>query len=253
MSMERARPTLRCLLDDLSLPLPSVEEPLDEIDHPLLAKTSEQFADPDTPHERIRAIDDQVLFKVKVQRWRGAVWVDAPLPWLVAAGWREVGSPEDFYVALAAAGQAARARHNTNHRPALTTDTYTGHLLPNRDDHVRYRLEAGIRLVRRLERLIPGLVRGSLRDGREHAADVDTFTVGVQVRADHGHETYVAIRITGSVPANLTQIILEIVPGCETDGWYPEAVLPGRYLAANEQAWSNIMDTEAAAKLLDVE
>ncbi|WP_241200050.1 hypothetical protein OG322_19480 [Streptomyces sp. NBC_01260] len=46
---------------------------LDEIEHPILAKTAEQFAADDAKHERIRAVDDQVLFKVKVQRWRGAV------------------------------------------------------------------------------------------------------------------------------------------------------------------------------------
>ncbi|MFG2598458.1 hypothetical protein [Streptomyces sp. NPDC048462] len=60
-------------------------DPLDEIEHPILEKTAEQFATDDAKHERIRAVDDQVLFKVKVQRWRGAVWVDADLPWQPAA------------------------------------------------------------------------------------------------------------------------------------------------------------------------
>jgi hypothetical protein len=39
----------------------------------VLAKAAERFANEESPHERIAAIDDQVLFKVKVQRWRGAV------------------------------------------------------------------------------------------------------------------------------------------------------------------------------------
>jgi hypothetical protein len=46
-------------------------------------------------------------------------------------------------------------------------------------------------------------------------------------------------------------VILDLVPGCDPDGWYPEASLPERLLGRNEQAWSNIMDTAAAAKLLD--
>ncbi|MFE1925094.1 hypothetical protein ACFW91_21280 [Streptomyces asoensis] len=75
-----ARPTLRCLREDLCLAVPPVTVPLDEIDHPVLAKASEQFADEDGKHERMRSVDDQVLFKVKVQRWRGAVWLDADLP-----------------------------------------------------------------------------------------------------------------------------------------------------------------------------
>lgn len=44
--MDRARPTVRCLKHDLHLAMPPVDIPLDEIDHPLLAKTNEQFADP---------------------------------------------------------------------------------------------------------------------------------------------------------------------------------------------------------------
>ncbi len=253
--MPPARPTLRCLTEDLKLSVPSAEKPLDEISHPLLNKAKEQFADPDTPHERIAAIDDAVLFKVKVRRWRGAVWTETEqvLPWVVAAGQREAGSSDDFYAALATAGQTARARYNAVHQPALNTQTHTAYLLPSNDDRLRHRLEAGVRFVRHLEQLIPNLVRDCLRDGHEHRAELDTFTLGIQVRAEHGHETYVAIRITGSVPGNLTKVILDIVPGCDHAGWYPETTLPDRHLAPNEQAWSNIMDTEAAAKLLDID
>jgi hypothetical protein len=181
------------------------------------------------------------------------VWAEPALGWLVAAGLRESGSAEDFYAVLASDGKKARARYNTAHKPALSTDTFTTQLLPDADDRLRYRLESAVRFVRRLEAFIPDLVRQSLRDGREHAADLGTFSVGVQVRADHGHETYVAIRISGSVPGDLTKVILDIVPGCDHTGWYPEAALPDRELRANEQAWSNIMDTTVAAKLLDID
>ena len=247
------RPTLRCLRDDLSMSIPPLDQMLDEVEHPLLGKARDRFADTNTPHERIAAVDDQVLFKVKVQRWRGAVWIEPALGWLVAAGWRESGSAEDFYAALASDGKSARARYNTEHKPTLTTDTLTTHLLPDADDRLRYRLESAVRFVRRLEALIPDLVRQSLGDGREHTADLGTFGVGVQIRADDGHETYVAIRITGSVPDDLTKVVLDIVPGCDHTGWYPEGALPDRELRGNEQAWSNIMDTAAAAKLLDTD
>nr|WP_243876220.1 hypothetical protein [Streptomyces sp. 846.5] len=52
-----ARPTLRCLAEDLELALPAVTLPLDELAHPLLGKTAEQFAEAETKHERIRSID----------------------------------------------------------------------------------------------------------------------------------------------------------------------------------------------------
>jgi hypothetical protein len=249
--MKPARPTLRCLRDDLELALPPLTSPLEEIEHPLLVKASERFAHESTAHERIRAIDGEVLFKVKVQRWRGAVWVEIDLPWLVAGGRREVGSPDDFYTALANDARSARATYNARHRPPIANETFVGHLLPSDDDRLRYQLEAGVRLVRHLERVIPDLVRDSLRDGHEHSVDLGTFGLGVQVRADHGHETYVAIRIVGRVRDDLTMVILDIVPGCDPAGWYPEAALPERQLRANEQAWSNLMDTQAAAKLLE--
>jgi hypothetical protein len=175
-----------------------------------LSKAREQFADPGTARERIACIDDQILFKVKIQRWRGAVWPEPARSWLVAAGHRESGSAEDFYAALAASGRAARARYNAEHKPPLNTDTYTAHLLPDGDDRMRCRLEAAARFVRHLEAVIPDLVLRSL-----------------------------------------TKVILDIVPGCDPSGWYPEAALPDRRLRTAEQAWSNIMDPAAVAKLLD--
>jgi len=39
--------------------------------------------------------------------------------------------------------------------------------------------------------------------------------------------------------------------GCEADGWYPEYALPERDLLPAEQAWSNLMDPRAAARVLD--
>jgi hypothetical protein len=152
----RARPTMRCLCEDLVLPVPRVDTPLDEITHPLLTKASERFADDQTPRERISAIDDQVLFKVKIQRWRGAVWVDADLPWLVAAGQREEGSPDDFYAALAARGHSARAHYNAEHSPPLRSTTDSGYLLPGHEDDLRWQAEAAARTERRTPKLARG-------------------------------------------------------------------------------------------------
>lgn len=256
--MARVRPTLRCLRDDLDMPIPSARMPLDAVEHPLLTKADEQFARSDTSHERIRAIDDVVLFKVKVGRWRGAVHLDtaedAEVPaWLVAAGTREDGSPDDFYAALYTQAKAARQRHNAEHDRPVGTDTYSAHLLPGGDDHVRYLLEAATRFALRLDVAVRNLVRGSLRDGHEHAIDMAGFRLGVIVRADADHETYAAIRITGSVPPNLTAMILERVPGCDPKAWFPEYALPERDILPAEQVWSNLMDPKAGACLLDEE
>jgi hypothetical protein len=247
----RARPTLRCLREDLALAVPRADAPLEDLSHPLLARATERFADDQTPHERIAAIDDEVLFKVKAQRWRGAVWVDAGIPWLVAAGQREEGSPDDFYASLAARGTAARARYNAGHSPPLTSTTYTAGLLPGRDDDLRWRAETAARTERRLRAVVHDLVRQSLLDGHEHAAMLDGAALGIQVLADQGHETYVAIRIIGSVPRQLVATILSLIPGCELDAWMSDYAMPERAVAPEEQIWSNIMDPVAAAKFLD--
>ena len=53
-AMKQARPTLRALTVDMHLPVPEVDIPLDALEHPLLAKASEQFVDGGGRHERIR-------------------------------------------------------------------------------------------------------------------------------------------------------------------------------------------------------
>ncbi len=136
--------TLRCLREDLALAVPRADTSLEEISHPLLAKATERFADDQTPHEGIAAIDDEVLFKVKAQRRRGAIWVDAGIPWLVAAGLREEGSPDDFYASLAARGKAAR-RATTPSTPRRWLARPTPPTCcPGRDDDLRWRRDGGV-------------------------------------------------------------------------------------------------------------
>lgn len=170
---------------------------------------------------------------------------------MVAAGSREDGSPDDFYARPAKDARAACARYNAVHSAGLNTDTFVDHLLPEPDDYRRYELESLTRLVRRIEVMVRGLTLKSIQDGVEHAASFDGFVVGVLVRAAEGHETYVAVRILGPVPTQLTAVVLRQVPGCAVDGWYPEFELPHRGLRSNEQAWSNLMDPTLAGTLLD--
>jgi len=254
LRMEKARPTLRCLRHDLAQEIPPARIPLDEIDHPLLVKATERFADDQVSHERIAAVDDEVLLKVKVQRWRGAAWVeDSNLPWLVAAGHRQEGSPDDFYAALAARGRTARRRYNAEHPSAHDHKTYTEDLLPRREDRLRWGIEAAARARRKLKASVHTLVRQSLLDGHEHAAIFDGAVVGIHIVADEGHETYVAIRIIGSVPQDLVGAILVLIPGCDHGGWMYDYAMPERFAASDEQVWSNIMDPAVAAKFLSQE
>lgn len=106
------RPTIRCLREELRFALPPAHQPLDTVDHLLVAKANAAFATPTSRGERIAALDDRVLLKVKVQRWRGAVWRPLPEQWLCAAGWREEGSADDFYSDLATRCRAWRKEYN---------------------------------------------------------------------------------------------------------------------------------------------
>lgn len=133
MIISRVRPTIRCLVEDLTVDKPPpVDDALGEIDHVVLRKANAQFAIAEARGERIAAVDDTVLFKVKIPRWRAAVWRPFPEQWLVAAGRREAGSPEDFYVELAERGRRWRAERNRTAATALTTDTRRVHAAANR-------------------------------------------------------------------------------------------------------------------------
>jgi hypothetical protein len=248
--MPPVRPTLRCLRVDLQLEVPPLTYPLEELDHPLVAKANEQFASATARHERIAAIDDQVFLKVKVQRWRGAVWQEPDLGWLVAGGWRESGSSDDFYASLAARAETAKSIYNRSN-PALRTRTHSTSFLPGKDDRERYQAEADGRFDRRLVYTVESLVRRSLLDGQEHAANLGELSLGIQVRAADDNLTYVAVRIMGSVPPDVVATILDVVPGCDRDDWGMEQAMPDRRLRHDEFAYSNIMDPYAAAKLLD--
>jgi hypothetical protein len=77
--------------------------------------------------------------------------------------------------------------------------------------------------------------------------------VGVHVLTERGHETYVAIRIIGSVRSQLTATILSMIPGCDSAAWMSDYAMPERPMASQEQIWSNLMDPVEAAKFLDEE
>ncbi len=129
----RARPTLRCLREDLGQAVPPADTPLDEVPHPLLAKASERFADDGTP-------------------------------------------PRAHRVRLCAT--------------------------------------------------VCSLLRESLLDGREHAAMLDGSALGIQVLADQGHLTYVAVRIIGSVPRRLVATILSLIPAASSTHGCPTTPCP---------------------------
>ncbi len=46
-------------------------------------------------------------------------------------------------------------------------------------------------------------------------------------------------------------VVLALIPGCDSDGWYPESATSRRAASASEYIWSNLMDPRTAAALLE--
>ena len=123
-----ARPTLLCLLSLLDGFETAVEKrqakagniedmpPLGCLNHPLTRHCVDQFGhtDAEIKHETISSAKGVLLYKAKSARWRGAVHIDPSTqqPWIVDAGLRRDGDPDDFYAAFAA----------KDHRSLLPTD-----------------------------------------------------------------------------------------------------------------------------------
>jgi len=85
---EGVRPTIRCIIEDLKVALPTVDCRLEGLDHPLVEKAQQApaFATAGTA-PRIASVTDRAWIKVKVSDWRGAVTEVLP------ASGRPVGDP----------------------------------------------------------------------------------------------------------------------------------------------------------------
>jgi hypothetical protein len=173
--MERARPTLRCLRADLKLPLPPVDQPLDEIDHPL--------AEPVETAASCRLPAILQLCPPLRPHW-------GPFGPYTSA--RSTGTSPWTHHLSSYVGGGGRSGRSTGVRGSVLA----GLGRPPRRRR-RHRL---LFRPRQLAKVVHELCLQSLLTGREHAASVGGAVIGIQIRADHGHETYVAVRVVGSVP-----------------------------------------------------
>lgn len=114
--MNRARPTIRCLMDELATSVESPEQraalssrkiadlgpaSLYCIEHPLLAKASDLLCGRNRNElleHQISSVTDNVWYRVKLGQFRGAAWIgDDGEVWLCAVGLRKAGDRDDFY------------------------------------------------------------------------------------------------------------------------------------------------------------
>lgn len=155
----RARPTIRCLTEDLSLELPGLDVDLGEIDHPWLDELRRTAPTSPTGQKRVLAIAHPLIYRLRVSSSRGATWVDEEhgIVWLCAARRREEGSDDDAF--------------------AWFADLHTrGALLPSRDDRLRDLAEVTIRLYRGLTAELLHLADDALsQQGTELTAELGGY------------------------------------------------------------------------------
>jgi hypothetical protein len=155
----RARPTLRCLTEDLCLDMPGLGVDLGDVDHPWLAELRRVAQRSPQGQKRILSIAEPLVYRLRVSSVRGATWVDEEhdVVWLCAVHRREQGSDDDAYAWFASLHA-------------------NGQLLPSEDDRLRDRAEAVIRLQRGLTAEMLHLVDDALvHKGTELAANLGNY------------------------------------------------------------------------------
>lgn len=139
------RVTQRCLREDLSddwddtydhrmvqLGQAGVDKAVHLLQHKLIRKAVDDFpmsGDVLKERESISGLTDPHFWKVKTDRWRGAVYVerDSGQAWLVAAGLRRAGEKADFYAKFMSDVQRRGAEY-------FLPDQYDRDLLANERD-----------------------------------------------------------------------------------------------------------------------
>jgi len=186
----RARPTIRCLVDDLDIELPELDVDLGDVDHPFLDELRRVAPESPTGQKRVLSIDHPLVYRIRVSAERGATWVDdrevegekRVIVWLCAAHRREADSDDDAYVYFA----------------ELST---SGSLLPDDDDLLRDKAEAALRLYKGLRNELLALLDVALAEkGTEQRADLGAWLpCRILVRDDDGvEEIWCALSVRGN-------------------------------------------------------
>lgn len=256
------RPTKRCL-DDLGVDVPTADVPLHQLPAAPVAAAQalpERLAAGGVT--RIRSLKDRVWFKVKTGRWRGAAvqlvagelaWrgdddgrlMLASLDrwWLGAVGYREDGSPRDFYEELATSSACSRSWKPQG----IDTDP----LLPQEWDRKRVALERALAERRVYQQVMIEAAARSLRSGKIVTASFSRYEMGALVRADRG-EQYVAFIARGVFDPRVLAVMLDSLPGISNEHWQPE---PGGAFGLEPQCgeviYSAVLPSDVADSILE--
>lgn len=247
------RPTKRCF-GNLGADLPDLGVRLEEIDDPVILSAQAVPEQRDAGGaERVVALVDRVWFKVKTSDHRAAVtelrgeelpdWVRPSRGawWIGAAGRRQSDSPQrDFYATL--------------QRECMIGKTVSSdHLLPADWDWKRLAGEQAVAWRREMKRMVIRLVATSLKSGHLAVAEFRKHRIKALVRAENGHEAYLAIIAEGVPDPQMFALVLDCVPGVAPEDWQPESSpLAEMNPGAGEIIWSTLFPSEVANAILDL-
>lgn len=209
----RARPTIRCLTEDLALELPGLDVDLGEIDHPWLDELRRTAPTSPSGQKRVLAIARPLIYRLRVSSSRGATWVDEGrgIVWLCAVRRREEGSDDDAF--------------------AWFADLHTrGALLPSMDDRLRDLAETAIRLRRGLTAELLQLAdEATSRQGAELTADLGGhIPCRVLVRRGGGvNEIWCALSRRGRDGRHIRDQVRDIL-FAELEDHFPDAIFEVR-------------------------
>jgi len=195
--VRRVRPTLRCLIDDLHLPLPGLDVDLGSIEHPMLREARRLAPGSPKGQKRIPGIGSPLVHRIRVSDERGATWVDEAhsILWLCAAGRRKEGSNDDALAWIADLHGAGR-------------------LLPTEDDHLRDRAEAAIRLQSRLiSELLDLLAEARVVSGRDIETNLGDWVPArfLVIRATGTEEIWCALGVRGVDGSGIASQIRDVL------------------------------------------
>jgi hypothetical protein len=227
--IRRARPTIRCVIEDLGLELPGLDTDLGELDNPWIAELYRIAATSPTGQKRILAIDQPLVYRLRLSSERGATWLDEDgVVWFCAVRRREEGSDDDAFAWFAELHRAGR-------------------LLPTDQDRLRDRAEEAVRSFRRLRRALfelidvarhkPAIEQGTELDGWlpgralvYRGEDVEEVWCAISVRAADGNFIRPALRdlLFAALEEHLAPAVFEARSDWPTGdvGWF-EAVRLG--------------------------
>lgn len=211
-----SRPTLRCL-EPLGLSLPPIQESLEDIVHPLIAKAHSVAASCSIEPQmqpRIRKIIDGRWFKVKVDDWRGGLILhpapgpeneaDSSVWWLALAGKRVSDSRQkDFYETL----------------PTEAND-----YLPVTKDWKRLEAERASAEIEKVRLMVRSSVYRAHATQQmqtyEHASGQRHF--GVRVEVEGPDEIYVSVGTRMVADPRWFTVLLAALPEIPGDTWLSE-------------------------------